>query len=178
MVEADPDIPKPAAVPGMQKRAKATASSRYLIPLATAMLLGVCFAVFYLTYVQQHREYLLNRNYRVLATLGEQMSETLANQTATLTSYVNSFEGGEFNETMKSIATVSRTHGDPQDKPIKLERDLQDDNLRFKICHPISNGNGWSLTRNPYNCGCTRAPTVPILALYRTFPKEPSKATW
>ena len=101
MAKADSEKPKPPVTSEVQKRARATVSSRYLIPLATAMLLGVCFVVYYLTYVQQHREYLLYRNYRVLATLGEQMSETLANQTATLTSYVNAFENGEFFETLK-----------------------------------------------------------------------------
>src|ERR1035438_2447835 len=95
MAEAKSQAPQPSATSGL-KRAKGTVSSRYLIPLATAMLLGVCFVVYYLTYVQQNREYLLTRNYRVLATLGEQMSDTLANQTATLKSYVNAFENAEF----------------------------------------------------------------------------------
>ena len=98
MANNDSPIPEPPVPPGARKRAKATVSSRYLIPLATVMLVGVCFVVYYLTYVQQHREYLLNRGFRVLATLGEQMSETLANQTAILTSYASAFENGEFDE--------------------------------------------------------------------------------
>jgi hypothetical protein len=87
--------------------------SRYLILLATAILLGVCFLVYYLTYVQQHREYLLNRNYRVLATLGEQMSETLANQAAILASYMNAFEDREFDESGRYVLTYKRAglHG-------------------------------------------------------------------
>ena len=109
--------------PGAQKRAKATLASRYLIPLATAMLVGVCFVIYYLTYVQQHREYLLNRNYRVLATLGEQMTETLANQTATLTSYVDAFEGGEFTDTMGQKETIERTRGG-NDRTIRREDEL------------------------------------------------------
>jgi hypothetical protein len=96
------------------------------------MLLAVCFAIYYLTYVQQHREYLLNRNYRVLATLGEQLSETLANQTATLTSYANAFEGGEFSETMKPRATVLRTRGKP-DMPFQPEKDLLQVDGQFKM---------------------------------------------
>src|ERR1035441_10426612 len=112
MAKADSQAPQPSATSGLQKRAKGTVSSRYLIPLATAMLLGVCFVVYYLTYVQQNREYLLTRNYRVLATLGEQMSDTLANQTATLKSYVNAFENAEFHETERPKKTHDRTRSE------------------------------------------------------------------
>lgn len=111
MAKADSQAPQPSATSGLQKRARATVSSRYLIPLATAMLLGACFVVYYLTFVQQNREYLLTRNYRVLATLGEQMSDTLANQTATLKSYVNAFENAEFHETETPTKTHDRTNG-------------------------------------------------------------------
>ena len=126
MANADDQTPRPGINPGIQKRPKATISSRYLIPLATAMLLGVCFVIYYLTYVQQHREYLLNRNYRVLATLGEQMSETLANQTATLTSYVNAFEGNEFADTMHTGGTFIRARGKNDKKDEKADKLLSE----------------------------------------------------
>jgi hypothetical protein len=113
MAETDPHTPKPPILSGTQKRARATTSSRYLLPLATAMLVGVCFLVYYLTYVQQHREYLLNRNYRVLATLGEQISETLANQVAILASYINAFEDGQFDGTRYRVVTYQRTRQKP-----------------------------------------------------------------
>jgi hypothetical protein len=124
MAKADSQAPPPAATSGLQKRARATVSSRYLIPLATAMLLGICFVVYYLAYVQQNREYLLTRNYRVLATLGEQMSDTLANQTATLKSYVDTFENAEFDETEPHKDTYDRTNG--RNKLITLAKDVQD----------------------------------------------------
>jgi hypothetical protein len=92
--------------------AKVLVSPRYLLPLATALLIGVCVLLYYLTYVQQHREYLLNRNYRVLATLGEQMTETLANQVAILSSYVNAFEDGEFDATNYRVLTYERKRGE------------------------------------------------------------------
>src|ERR1019366_5079921 len=97
---------------------------------------GVCFLVYYLTYVQQHREYLLNRDYRVLATMGEQMSETLANQMAILTSYVDSFENSGFDErygvaqsgstaadttARHRVQTVRRTLGEPGERPYEVE---------------------------------------------------------
>ena len=98
MAKADLRAPKDPAAQALSKGAVATRSSRYLLPLATAVFIGACYEVYSLTYVQQHREFLLNRNYRVLATLGDQMSETLANQASVLTSYINSFDGGEFSE--------------------------------------------------------------------------------
>src|SRR5580658_3401835 len=131
---SDKSVPsglEPPVAAGAQKRARATLASRYLIPLATAMLLGVCFVIYYLTYVQQHREYLLNRNYRVLATLGEQMTETLANQTATLTSYVDAFEGGEFADTIGPKETLERTRGG-QDRPIKREEELRQNRFQMR----------------------------------------------
>jgi hypothetical protein len=112
MAKADSPVSRPPLTPGARKRPKATVSSRYLLPLATAMVVGVGFVVYYLTYVQQHREYLLNRDYRVLATLGEQISQTLSNQAKILQSYVYAFEGGEFfYESAKKITTYQPAEG-------------------------------------------------------------------
>jgi hypothetical protein len=133
MARAEPQAPKPLRAPGTHTRPKATASSRYLLPLATAVLVGACFLIYYLTYVQQHREYLLNRDYRVLATMGEQMSETVANQRAILTSYVNSFENSGFDETENSgvdsksmgrVKTMQRILGERTARPYQLEGDV------------------------------------------------------
>jgi hypothetical protein len=137
MAKADPQMPKPSVTPGTRKRPRATVSTRYLIPLATAILLGICFVVYYLTYVQQHREYLLNRNYRVLATLGEQMSETLANHTAILATYIKAFEGGEFYETMQRRGTYIRTHGSTKDEPSKPELLYRENNGPFQMSDQI-----------------------------------------
>jgi hypothetical protein len=92
--------------------------SRYLLPLATAMLVGVCFVVYYLGYVQQHREYLLNRSYRVLATLGAQISETLANQSAILRSYADALDGSQFLESLgkRRLTTHKRSMGRPDEE--------------------------------------------------------------
>lgn len=118
--------------PRAQKRARATPSSRYLIPLATAALLGICFLLYYLTYVQQRREYLLDRNFRVLATLGEQISETVANQNATLKSYVEAFEGNEFGETETPRPTYVRAGANPPGAPIDPANDYQKDPFQFR----------------------------------------------
>jgi hypothetical protein len=125
MAKVESQPPRFPGAPRTQTRPRAMVSPGYLLPLATAALVGACFLVYYLTYVQQHREYLLNRDYRVLATMGEQMSETLANQTAVLTSYVNSFEYGGFDETLprEHVHTDLLEPGQPK-KTIKLENDL------------------------------------------------------
>jgi hypothetical protein len=122
MANADSQAPKPPGASGAQKRPKATVSSRYLLPLATAALVGACFLVYYLTYVQQRREYLLDRDYRVLATMGGQMSETLANQMSILTSYVDSFENSGFDETLPrlTLKPLQRTLGEPE-RPYEVE---------------------------------------------------------
>jgi hypothetical protein len=118
--------------PGARKRARATISTRYLIPLATAMPLAICFLLYYVTYVQQRREYLLDRNYRVLATLGEQMSETVANQNATLKSYVEAFEGNEFWETEKPRPTYLRAPGQTPGTRIDPASEYQKDRFTFQ----------------------------------------------
>jgi len=116
MAKADSQAPRLAAPSRTDGRPKATASSRYLLPFATAALIGACILVYYLTYVQQNREYLLNRDYRVLATIGEQMSETLVDQMSILTSYVDSFENSGLNEIMggdqRFKCHTSGTHSD------------------------------------------------------------------
>src|ERR1700688_1131718 len=118
MSDDDPKASKAPAAAETGRRAKASAYSRYLIPLAAAILVGIGFLVYYLTYVQQHREYLLNRNYRVLATLGEQMSETLANQVAALTSYVDVLDDEQFDENRFEVLTYKRSNGQGPDQPI------------------------------------------------------------
>ncbi|MBV9770045.1 MAG: cache domain-containing protein [Bryobacterales bacterium] len=123
MAEDNPDTPIPSIIPRTQKRAKATVTSRYLLPLATAILVGVCFLLYYLVDVQQHREYLLNRNYRVLATLGEQISETLANQVAILASYIDAFEDGQFDRIGYRVVTYQRTRQKP-DRLFEPEKEL------------------------------------------------------
>ena len=107
MAKADSQAPRLAAPSRTDGRPKATASSRYLLPFATAALIGACILVYYLTYVQQNREYLLNRDYRVLATIGEQMSETLVDQMSILTSYVDSFENSGLNERLWGVISAS-----------------------------------------------------------------------
>ena len=112
MVKDGPQTSQPQAAAKTERRTRASAFSRYLIPLATGMLLGVCFLVYYLTYVQQNSEYLLNRNYRVLATLGEQMSATLANQVSTLASYLETVDGNQFAGTLIKDFPTYRPIGD------------------------------------------------------------------
>jgi hypothetical protein len=125
MAKDDSPVSKPPVTSGARKRPKATVSSRYLLPLATAIVVGACFVVYYLTYVQQHREYLLNRDYRVLATLGEQISQTLLSQVNALQSYVYAFEGEELHEIGRKIDTYKRNPGGDYEPFDQAERYLE-----------------------------------------------------
>jgi hypothetical protein len=73
--EASTDVPKPDS-----KAAQADDSPgrSWMVPIITVALLATAFCLYYFVYVGARREYLVNRNFRTLAALGDQLQRTLS----------------------------------------------------------------------------------------------------
>jgi hypothetical protein len=62
---------------------------RLLIPIITIVLLSATFFAYYFFYVKERSEYLTNRNFRALAILGNQLSDTIGNYGGILKDFGN-----------------------------------------------------------------------------------------
>ena len=73
--EGSTDISKPDS-----KAAQADDSPgrSWMVPIITVLVLATSFCLYYFVYVGARREYLVNRNFRTLAALGDQLQRTLS----------------------------------------------------------------------------------------------------
>ena len=58
------------------------------IPLALVVLLGATFGAYYFIYVRGEHEYLIGRNFRLLAMMGEQIDQAIHNHNTVLSSHL------------------------------------------------------------------------------------------
>lgn len=81
--------------PGVRKTARADKAERpeattsWLIPVVTAVLLVSAFCLYYFVYVGARREYLVNRNFRALAGLGTQLQIVVSTHGSILEFYAD-----------------------------------------------------------------------------------------
>ena len=64
-----------------------------MVPIITVLLLATTFCLYYFVYVGARREYLVNRNFRALAGLGDQLQRTLSVHGTILEFYSNQEHG-------------------------------------------------------------------------------------
>src|SRR3984957_20684216 len=81
------DETSPTDVPSKGKARKAASAEEskvekrptsWVVPVVTAAILVSAFCIYYFVYVSAQREYLTNRNFRALATLGDQLQTVIS----------------------------------------------------------------------------------------------------
>jgi hypothetical protein len=65
------------------------ASRNWVIPVVTALILALAFCFYYFVYVAARREYLVNRNFRALAALGDHIQRILSTHGSILEFYAD-----------------------------------------------------------------------------------------
>ena len=89
------DISPADALPKAHKAGPAEESSvekppvSWLVPVITAVVLISVFCIYYFVYVRAQRDYLTNRNFRALATLGDQLQTMISVHGSILESYAD-----------------------------------------------------------------------------------------
>src|SRR5260370_20686723 len=73
--EASSDVTKPESKPA---QADDSPGRSWMVPIITVLVLASAFCLYYFVYVGARREYLVNRNFRTLAALGDQLQRTLS----------------------------------------------------------------------------------------------------
>jgi hypothetical protein len=88
---ADPSGPKASLEAGAkaapQVKGDDTPTRSWVVPIATALALASAFCLYYFVYVGARREYLVNRNFRSLAALGDQLQRILSTHGSILEFY-------------------------------------------------------------------------------------------
>src|SRR5258708_38836759 len=78
----DPSGPKASIEAGAKAAPEVkgddTPTRSWVVPIATALALASAFCLYYFVYVGARREYLVNRNFRSLAALGDQLQRILS----------------------------------------------------------------------------------------------------
>ena len=71
---------RPISLSPISKAAQADDSPgrSWMVPIITVLVLATTFCLYYFVYVGARREYLVNRNFRTLAALGDQLQRTLS----------------------------------------------------------------------------------------------------
>ena len=73
--EASTDVTEPDS---KASQAVDSPGRSWMVPIITVLLLATAFCLYYFVYVGARREYLVNRNFRALAGLGDQLQRTLS----------------------------------------------------------------------------------------------------
>ena len=106
----------------------------WMVPIITVLVLATTFCLYYFVYVGARREYLVNRNFRTLAALGDQLQRTLSVH-GTILEFYSALEN------KKTVAHFDRSKEDitkfllvrPEDKDLKPRQ--QSDESRKDYLH-------------------------------------------
>jgi len=107
----------------------------WLVPIATVALLAVAFCLYYFVYVGARREYLVNRNFRSLAALGDQIQRVISTHGSILDFYSEFVAGNAAREQDRAKAKLSTyllTRPEDKDRePKTRELESRMDYLRY-----------------------------------------------
>jgi len=109
-----------AASSGPTVDSKPDNTRSWIVPITTVLVLATAFCLYYFVYVGAKREYLVNRNFRALAALGDQLQRTLSTHGSILEFYADlaggsgSVEHNRRKEDLKMFLQVR-----PEDKELE-----------------------------------------------------------
>ena len=103
----------------------------WMVPIITVLLLATAFCLYYFVYVGARREYLVNRNFRSLAALGDQLQRTLSVHGTILEFYSNQEQGNtaDFSRAREEITSFLVMR--PKDKNLQQEVESRKDYLHY-----------------------------------------------
>jgi hypothetical protein len=127
------DEPDPKAEP--PTKSADTLARSWAIPITTVLLLVGAFCLYYFVYVGAKREYLVNRNFRSLAALGDQLQRILSTHASILEFYSQLAEPkkqGKLDRKAEGLDKFLLVRPEDKDlEPIARERESRRDFIHF-----------------------------------------------